>query len=100
MRKEIAATEVSLPRYERLIDTARRLFERYHWLSSPGMQALHENLLGIVATGDAVLDEYEKVESIRQARPRPWARSAAAMRSCSSRFACPTATASMPMWGR
>jgi len=22
-----------------LIDTARRLFERYHWLSGPGMQA-------------------------------------------------------------
>ncbi|MFA9284551.1 DNA repair ATPase [Comamonas sp. SY3] len=78
VRKEIAATEVSLPRYERLIDTARRLFERYHWLSGPGMQALHENLLGIVATGDAVLDEYEKVESIRQA-------SAKAMSEVSSR---------------
>jgi hypothetical protein len=35
VRKEIAATEVSLPRYERLIDAARRLFERYHWLGTP-----------------------------------------------------------------
>ncbi len=67
VRKEIAATEVSLSRYERLIDAARRMFERYHWLNSAGMQAIHDNLLGIVATGDAVIDEYEKVESIRQA---------------------------------
>ncbi len=70
VRKEIAATEVSLTRYERLIDAARRLFERYHWLGTPAMRAIQEALLGIVATGDAVLDEYEKVESIRQASAR------------------------------
>ena len=67
VRKEIAATEVSLPRYERLIDAARRLFERYHWLGAPPLRQVHETLLGIVATGDAVIDEYEKVESIRMA---------------------------------
>ena len=67
VRKEIAATEVSISRYERLIDSARRLFERYHWLSGPQMAAINDALLGIVATGDAVIDEYEKVESIRAA---------------------------------
>ncbi|MGU4174436.1 DNA repair ATPase, partial [Pseudomonas aeruginosa] len=78
VRKEIAATEVSLPRYERLIDAARRLFERYHWLGAPQLKGVHETLLGIVATGDAVIDEYEKVESIRNA-------SAKAMGEVSSR---------------
>ncbi|MDR2299744.1 MAG: DNA repair ATPase [Comamonas sp.] len=73
VRKEIAATEVSLPRYERLIDSTRRLFERYHWLGTPTLKALNEALLGIVATGDAVIDEYEKVESIRQASARAMA---------------------------
>ena len=67
VRKEIAAPEVSLVRYERLIDAARRLFERYHWLNAPQLAGINEALLGIVATGDAVIDEYEKVESIRQA---------------------------------
>lgn len=73
VRKEIAATEVSLPRYERLIDSTRRLFERYHWLGTPTLKTLNEALLGIVATGDAVIDEYEKVESIRQASARAMA---------------------------
>ena len=80
VRKEITASEVSLLRYERLIDSARRLFERYHWLAAPQMQGIHESLLGIVATGDAVIDEYEKVESIRQA-------SGKAMSEVSSRHA-------------
>ncbi len=70
VRKEIGATEISLARYERLIDTTRRLFERYHWLNTPPLKQVNEALLGVVATGDAVIDEYEKVESIRQASTR------------------------------
>ena len=70
VRKEIAAPEVSLARYERLIDTTRLLFERHQWINSPQLAAMNEVLHGIVATGDAVIDEYEKVESIRQASSR------------------------------
>ena len=70
VRKEIAAPEVSLARYERLIDTTRLLFERHQWINSPPLAAMNEVLHGIVATGDAVIDEYEKVESIRQASSR------------------------------
>ncbi|MBF5005152.1 DNA repair ATPase [Diaphorobacter caeni] len=70
VRKEIAAPEVSLARYERLIDTTRLLFERHQWINTPPLAAMNEVLHGIVATGDAVIDEYEKVESIRQASTR------------------------------
>ncbi|QIL70919.1 AAA family ATPase [Diaphorobacter sp. HDW4B] len=70
VRKEIAAPEVSLARYERLIDTTRLLFERHQWINTPPLAAMNEVLHGIVATGDAVIDEYEKVESIRQASSR------------------------------
>ncbi|QIL82572.1 AAA family ATPase [Diaphorobacter sp. HDW4A] len=70
VRKEIAAPEVSLARYERLIDTTRLLFERHQWINTPPLAAMNEVLHGIVATGDAVIDEYEKVESIRQTSTR------------------------------
>ncbi|MDR2336350.1 MAG: DNA repair ATPase [Burkholderiaceae bacterium] len=70
VRKEIAAPEVSLARYERLIDTTRRLFERHQWINTQQLAQMNEVLHGIAATGDAVIDEYEKVESIRQASTR------------------------------
>ncbi|SHE73220.1 ATPase family associated with various cellular activities (AAA) [Lampropedia hyalina DSM 16112] len=64
--REINADEISANRYERLIDSTRRLFERYHWMEEGGhFQKLPKLLHEIVATGEAVLDEYEKVESIR-----------------------------------
>ena len=70
VRKEIAAPEVSLARYERLIDTTRVMFERHLWINSPQLASMNDVLRGVVATGDAVIDEYEKVESIRQASGR------------------------------
>lgn len=66
IRKEISAKEVSLNRYERLIDSTRVLFERYLWISSPEMKPFGDVLHSIIATGDSVIDEYEKVVSIRQ----------------------------------
>lgn len=84
LTREIEAQEVSSSRYERLIDTTRRLFERYHWMEEGlGGQAeqlprlLHE----IVASGEAVLDEYEKVESIRSATARQMQEAAARQHS-------------------
>ena len=66
-RKEVAATEVTMARYERLIDTTRTLFEKYHWLSSPNLKEINSILHAIIATGDAVIDEFEKVLEIRTA---------------------------------
>ncbi|THU03681.1 AAA family ATPase [Lampropedia puyangensis] len=63
--REIDAEEVSSSRYERLIDTTRRLFERYHWMEDGLLPSLPTVLRDITASGEAVLDEYEKVESIR-----------------------------------
>ncbi|KKW68696.1 DNA repair protein [Lampropedia cohaerens] len=63
--REIGAEDVNSARYERLIDTTRRLFERYHWMEDATFSELPKVLRAIVASGEAVLDEYEKVESIR-----------------------------------
>ena len=71
--REIGAAEVSVQRYQRLIDQARRLFDRYHWMAEACHGALARTLHEIVASGEAVLDEFEKVESIRAASARAMA---------------------------
>lgn len=70
LTREIDAEEVSSSRYERLIDTTRRLFERYHWMEDAQFSGLPKVLHEITASGEAVLDEYEKVESIRSETQR------------------------------
>ncbi|RMX05672.1 AAA family ATPase [Corticibacter populi] len=80
--REIDAEEVSSRRYERLIDSTRRLFERYHWMEQGGhFQRLPRLLHEIVASGEAVLDEYEKVESIRADTSRQMNEAATRQRS-------------------
>ncbi|MFA7605948.1 MAG: DNA repair ATPase [Rhodocyclaceae bacterium] len=70
LSREIDAQDVSVARYQRLIDQTRRLFDRYHWMSDAQGGALSRTLHEIAASGEAVLDEYEKVESIRAASAR------------------------------
>ncbi|QDH71635.1 AAA family ATPase [Lysobacter alkalisoli] len=64
--REIEADEVSLQRYGQLAQDARRLFDLHHWLADPQAGEVAPLLHGIVATSESVLDEYEKVESIRR----------------------------------
>ncbi|MCP6082577.1 hypothetical protein NL341_26640, partial [Klebsiella pneumoniae] len=44
----------------------RRLFDVYHWLGSDELDGLAPLLREVAATAERVLDEYEKVESIRR----------------------------------
>jgi hypothetical protein len=76
--REIDAEDVSLARFERLAQNARRLFDLHHWIGLPQSHGAGALLREIVASGEAVLDEYEKVESIRQQSER-------AMREAASR---------------
>lgn len=78
LSREIDSREVSVPRYTLLCQNTRRLFDIYHWLGDPQCAGMAPLLREIAATGELVLDEFEKVESIRQ-------QSATAMASAESR---------------
>lgn len=63
--REIASPAVSVQRYTMLCQSVRRLFDAYHWLNEAQLKQLPDLLREITATAEMVLDEYEKVESIR-----------------------------------
>ncbi len=66
LAREIGQGEVSAQRYLLLTEQTRRLFDLHHWLDAPESQGLGALLHEISTTGEAVLDEFEKVEDIRQ----------------------------------
>ncbi|MCW4453229.1 DNA repair ATPase [Flavobacterium sp. MXW15] len=70
LSRAIEGEDVSVQRYQRLVDDARRLFDAHHWLDDEHCDGAVTLLHGITATGEAVLDEYEKVQSIRQQSDR------------------------------
>lgn len=78
LAREIDGGDASAQRYQLLTQTTRRLFDQYHWIEDKHCVALAPLLREIVASSEAVLDEYEKVESIRR-------QSADAMRDAAER---------------
>jgi hypothetical protein len=73
LSREIETPEVSVQRYTQLCQNTRRLFDVYHWLGDAPCQGMAPLLREIAATGELVLDEFEKVESIRQQSARAMA---------------------------
>jgi hypothetical protein len=63
--REIGVEDVSSQRYQRLTQAARRLFDQYHWIEDAQCDGVAPLLREIIASSEAVLDEYEKVSSIR-----------------------------------
>lgn len=66
LTREIDSSEVSLQRYQLLTHNTRRLFDAHHWLDDAHCEGVNSLLHDISATGESMLDEYEKVESIRK----------------------------------
>ncbi|WP_447935276.1 DNA repair ATPase [Stenotrophomonas lactitubi] len=66
LAREIDGQDVSVQRYQRLVADTRRLFDAHHWLGDEACDGAEALLRQISATGESVLDEYEKVQSIRQ----------------------------------
>lgn len=66
LARAIDGQDVSAQRYQRLVADTRRLFDSHHWLGDDACDGAEALLRQISATGEAVLDEYEKVQSIRQ----------------------------------
>ncbi|WP_242112923.1 DNA repair ATPase [Luteimonas aquatica] len=64
--REIDNTDVSVQRYQLLTQNTRRLFDAHHWLDDAHCQGAAGLLHEISATGESVLDEFEKVEIIRR----------------------------------
>ncbi|MCJ8313303.1 MAG: DNA repair ATPase [Pseudomonadales bacterium] len=56
---------VSALMYENLIEQCEAVFDTYHWIEDDGLPALSIQVKDIQQTSELVLDEFEKVESIR-----------------------------------
>ena len=63
--REISASSVSVQRYSMLCQSVRRLFDAYHWLGDAQVENIPNLLREIGSTAEMVLDEFEKVQSIR-----------------------------------
>ncbi len=64
--REIESSDISAARFERLVGDARRLFDLHHWIDDAHCQGAAGLVKEIAATAEQVLDEYEKVVSIRR----------------------------------
>jgi len=66
LARTIDGRDVSLQRYQLLVHDTRRMFDAHHWLEDADSEGAGALLHEIAATGESVLDEYEKVEGIRR----------------------------------
>lgn len=64
--KEIEGSQVSIARYEQLSQQPKSLLDLYYWFNDEHCLGIGSLLKEIAQTSELVLDEYEKVESIRQ----------------------------------
>lgn len=64
--REIGNDEVSTQRYQLLAQGIGRLFDAHHWIDDANCGGIASLLREIAATAESVLDEFEKVQSIRR----------------------------------
>jgi len=57
---------VSSRLYEELSKSAKKVFDDHYWISEPETIELADTIKEIASTSELVIDEFEKVESIRQ----------------------------------
>ncbi|MCY4044702.1 MAG: DNA repair ATPase, partial [Cellvibrionales bacterium] len=62
----IQTQQVSLKRYEELNKHAKRLFDAHYWLLDAACSEMATLIKAISETAELVIDEFEKVESIRK----------------------------------
>ncbi len=63
--KSMVLEDVSAHHYHQLSQSCGKIFDSYYWLDAPEMYAIARLLRQIESTSELVIDEYEKVESIR-----------------------------------
>ncbi|MCW8877040.1 MAG: DNA repair ATPase [Kangiellaceae bacterium] len=64
--KSVASEDVSATHYHELSESCSKIFDAYFWLDSKELNEIAKLLKEIAQTSESVIDEYEKVESIRQ----------------------------------
>jgi MoxR-like ATPase len=64
--KLISVQEPSTQHFNDLVKESGLLFDRYHWLNDETLTVLNDLLKQVVTTSELVLDEFEKVESIKK----------------------------------
>ncbi len=65
--------DVSVRLYEELSQTARKIFDDHYWISEADTEGVDRLLTEITETSELVIDEFEKVSSIRQHSARTMA---------------------------
>ena len=63
--KLISVAEPSAQHFNDLVKESKQLFDKYHWLDDTQLTSLNELLKQVVTTSELVLDEFEKVASIK-----------------------------------
>ncbi len=86
LAREIDNPKVSPQRYQLLVHNTRRLFDAHHWIDDAHCDGAAKLLHEISATGESVLDEYEKVEGIRRQSEQAMAEATAEHRALLSRL--------------
>ncbi len=64
--KTIGSEEVSAHHYHELSNQCEKIFDAYFWLDSDELKSISNLVKQIGKTAESVIDEYEKVESIRK----------------------------------
>ncbi|MET1256131.1 DNA repair ATPase [Aliikangiella maris] len=64
--KSVMEEDVSADHYHRLSEQCDKIFDAYFWLDSPELKAIAQLTKEIGHTAENVIDEYEKVVSIKQ----------------------------------
>ncbi|MCJ8319743.1 MAG: DNA repair ATPase [Colwellia sp.] len=64
--KLIAVKQPSEYHFNDLVKESSQLLDKYHWLTDPHLNSLNETIKQVVATSELVLDEFEKVASIKK----------------------------------
>jgi MoxR-like ATPase len=63
--KLISVQAPSTQHFNDLVKESRQIFDKYHWLNDEKLASLNELLKQVVVTSELVLDEFEKVTSIK-----------------------------------
>lgn len=64
--KSVDSIEVSSHHYNELSKQCEKIFDAYYWLDSDELKSISKLIKQIGTTAESVIDEYEKVESIRK----------------------------------
>ena len=77
IQRAIKSDQVSLRLYENLESSCKKCFDTYYWLNDAETKSLATLLKEIAHTAELVIDEFEKVQSIRQQSAKAMAQASA-----------------------